>query len=123
MVKTIKIGDKSYDMKSSAFTMFAYKDKLGRNLLTDINSINKKYNEIQKKQQNEQEEAWMDEITPLIENTLKLAHIMICEQNSGFMCYEDWLKELDYLMDNTEWILNVLELGMTPFQGRIQNSQ
>lgn len=123
MVRTIKIGYKSYDLKASAYTMFLYKDKTGRNLLEDIGYINEKYNAIIKLQEDEQSNAWLGELTGIIEKILKLAHLMIQEQNPSFKSYEEWLKELDYLMDDTSWIMEVLEVGISPFCGRVSNSE
>lgn len=123
MIKTIKIGDKSYDMKSSAFTMFAYKNETGRNLLDDINYINNKYQEIGKLDEKEQESALMLEITGIVEKTLKLAYIMYKEQNKEVVSYDDWLKELDNMLENVDWIMEVLELGMSPFRRGIFNAQ
>lgn len=122
MVKTIKIGDKSYDMKSSAFTIFAYKDKMGSDLLSDIKNIQKDCQRMEKLSNEESEESYIDALLPIIEKTLKLAYIMICEQDKNFKGYDDWLKELDNLMENQDWIMEVLELGTTPFKGRTINT-
>lgn len=39
MRKVIKIGDKEYSMKASAYTQFKYKNDTGRSLLCDIQSL------------------------------------------------------------------------------------
>ena len=41
MKKIVKICDKEYTMKSSAYTQFKYKNDTGRNLLNDIQEITK----------------------------------------------------------------------------------
>lgn len=123
MIKTIKIGENSYDMKSSAYTMFKYKNETGRDLLKDINSINTKYSYITKLSEDEQDSAWMEEITGIIENVLRLAYVMIVEQNKEFKSYDEWLKELDGMLENQEWVMEVLELGMSPFRRGIFSSQ
>ena len=46
---------------------------------------------------------------------------MIKEQDKSFKPYEEWLKDLDYLFDDINWIMEVLQLAMTPFQGRVQS--
>ena len=124
MVKTIKIGDKEYNLKSSAFTMFAYKNETGRDFLQDLQELNTTVIEINKLPKEEQDAAWLKELTPIFEKALKLAHIMILEQDKTFKSYEDWLKDLDSLFsDNMTWISDVIEVGIAPFLGRIQNSQ
>ena len=40
MEKIITISGKDFKIKSSAFTPFAYKNEIGRDLLSDINKIN-----------------------------------------------------------------------------------
>lgn len=124
MVKTIKIGDKEYNLKSSAFTMFAYKNETGRDFLQDLQELNTTVIEINKLPKEEQDAAWLKELTPIFEKALRLAHIMILEQDKTFKSYEDWLKDLDSLFsDNMTWLSDVIEVGIAPFLGRIQNSQ
>ena len=124
MVKTVKIGNKEYDLKSSAYTMFKYKNDMQRDLLKDISTINDKYTEISNLPKEEQDVKWISEISGILDMALHLAYIMIQEQDSNFKTsYEDWLKELDALCEDTEWIPSVLEVGISPFLGRIQNSQ
>lgn len=123
MIKNVKIGKEEYTLKSSAFTIFAYKDQTGRDLLSDINAINIKYSEIANLSEQEQNNIWMNEITSIIEHTLKIAHIMIKEANSNFKDYNDWLKDLEELLENPNWIMEVLEVGIAPFQGRVQENK
>lgn len=123
MLKTVNIGKKDYVLKSSAYTIFAYKNETGRDLLVDLNSINEKYIKISKLTEEEQNSAWMNEITGIIENTLKIAHIMIRENDKTFKEYNEWLKDIDELLENPNWIMEVLEVGIAPFRGRIQGIQ
>lgn len=123
MLKNIKIGSKDFTIKSSAYTMFAYKNDTGRDLLKDIGDINKKYKSISKLSKEDQEEKWMEEITGIVENALKLAYTMIKEFDKNFVAYDEWLGNLDNLFEDNNWILEVIEAGMTPFSGRLQNSQ
>jgi len=124
MVKTITIGSKEYNLKSSAFTMFSYKNQTGRDFLQDINSLNDKVKEINKLPKEEQNSAWLNEFSSIMEIALKLTHIMITEQDRTFKSYDEWLKELDNLMgEGNSWLQEVLEVGIAPFFGRIQNSQ
>ena len=119
MVRTVKIGNNEYDLKSSAYTMFAYKDVTGNNLLQDLNELNDKYTKWQK---DKDTSIWMNEIMDIIDKTLRLAHIMILEQNPSFMEYKQWLKEIDGLLDDTNWILEVLEVGLSPFRRGVQSA-
>jgi hypothetical protein len=123
MLKTVNIGNKDYVLKSSAYTIFAYKNETGRDLLVDLNSINEKYIKISKLTEEEQNSAWMNEVTGIIENTLKIAHIMIRENDKTFKEYNEWLKDIDELLENPNWIMEVLEVGIAPFRGRIQRIQ
>ena len=123
MIKNVKIGKTDYVLKSSAFTIFAYKDETGRDLLSDINSINKKYIEISKVSEEEQDSLWLEEITPIIEHTLKIAYIMIKEVDKNFKDYKEWLKDLEELLENPNWIMEVLEVAIAPFRGRVQETQ
>ena len=43
MRKNIKIGNKEYEMSSSAYTQFKYKNDTGRSLLKDLTEFGKKY--------------------------------------------------------------------------------
>ena len=119
LVNAVNIGKKEYVLKSSAYTIFAYKNETGRDLLVDLNSINEKYIKISKLTEEEQNSAWMNEITGIIENTLKIAHIMIRENDKTFKEYNEWLKDIDELLENPNWIMEVLEVGIAPFRGRI----
>lgn len=123
MLKTVNIGNKDYVLKSSAYTIFAYKNETGRDLLVDLNSINEKYIKISKLTEEEQNSAWMNEVTGIIENSLKIAHIMIRENDKAFKEYKEWLKDIDELLENPNWIMEVLEVGIAPFRGRIQKIQ
>lgn len=119
MLKTVTISGKDYVLKSSAFTVFKYKNETGRGLLEDLNDLNKKYTDILK---NENETKFINEIEDLAFKLLKLAHIMIVENDKTFMPFEDWIKEIDDLVSNPLWIQEVIEMGMTPFSGRNNHS-
>ena len=124
MVKTVKIGSKEYNLKSSAFTMFSYKNETGRDLLKDLEQLNTTVSKINKLSEEEQASAWLTEFTPIIEKALKITHIMIKEQDKSFMEYEEWLKDIDCLFNGEmSWITEVIEVAIAPFFGRIQNSQ
>lgn len=121
MVKTIKIGNQNYIMKSSAWTPFKYKSDYGHDLLKDINFLNKKNREIGKLKKDEQEEAWMDEMSGILEMALHMAYCMLTEYDKTFKPYNEWLGEIDDLLGDEAWILEVMELAMSTFRGRVQN--
>ncbi len=123
MVKTIKIGSNEYNMKSSAFTPFKYKSDYGTDLLKDIGKLNTKNKEISKLPKNQQDEAWLNELSDILEMALRIAYTMITEYKKDFKPYENWLEEIDNLFNNTEWIKEVMELAMSTFRGRVSNKE
>lgn len=123
MQKNITIDNKEYSIKSSAFTMFSYKNETGRDLLEDLNLINEKFKSISAKAKEEQSNEWMKELTGILKNILKLTYIMIKESDKDFKPYEDWLHDLDDLFSDTNWIKDVIITGMSPFSRRLQNAE
>jgi len=117
MRKVIKISNKEYSMKSSAYTQFKYKNDTGRKLLDDIQEISH-YNKLPE----EKQIGMMDDLLELL---LKIAFIMIEEADaSQVTTFDNFLKDIDGLFDNTEWINEVIELATAPISRGIQtNSQ
>lgn len=107
MKKIVNIGGKEYTMKSSAYTQFKYKDDTGRRMLSDLQEITK----LQGKKQEEMIEG-MDDLTEIV---LRMAYVMIEEADSSQVkSYEEFLKSIDSLYDNVEWISEVIELATSP---------
>lgn len=107
MKKIIKIGDKEYMMKSSAYTQFKYKDDTGRRLLDDLQDISKLQNK-----SNEEMVSGIEDITEVV---LQMAYVMIEEADSNQVkSYEEFLKGIDSLYDNVDWINEVIELAISP---------
>lgn len=107
MKKVIKISGKEYTMKSSAYTQFKYKNDTGRKMLKDLQEI--------AKLQDANEEDMIDGIEDLSEIILKMAYVMIEEADSTQVkSYDDFLKEIDNLYENTEWMNEVIELATSP---------
>ena len=103
MVKTIKIDGVNYDMKSSAYTQFAYKNLTGRNFLSDIQKLT--------------EVSGNDFLTVdgLIETLLDIAYVMIQEADSSkFKNQEEFIKSIGVLFDDPSWIEEVIGLAITP---------
>lgn len=113
MRKVIKISNKEYSMKSSAYTQFKYKNDTGRKLLDDIQQISK-INSLP-------EEEQVGKTEDLIELLLRIAYIMIEEaDDKQVTTFDDFLKDIDGLFDNTDWIKEVIELAASPISRGIQ---
>ena len=111
MKKIVTISGKEYSMKSSAYTQFKYKNDTGRKLLNDIQ-------EIANLKDVETNIGMMDDLTGTL---LKMAYIMIEEADkSQVTTFEDFLKGIDGLYDNTDWINEVVELAASPISRGIQ---
>lgn len=113
MKKTITINGKNYIAKSSAYTQFKYRDDTGRRMLSDLQEISK----LQEKPEEEQ----LNYVEELLEITLKMAFIMIQEADSSQVTsYDEFLKNLDGVFDNQDWISEVVELAISPISRGIK---
>ena len=107
MKKTIKISGKEYQMKASAYTQFKYKDETGRRMLKDLQELSKL--------QDASEEELIGGIDDLTEIVLKMAYVMIQEADANQVkSYDEFLKSIDNLYDNTDWIGEIIELATSP---------
>lgn len=107
MKKIIKISGKEYEMKASAYTQFKYRDMTGRRMLQDLQDI--------AKLQDADQEEMIGGIDDLTEIVLKMAYVMIDEADSKQVSsYDDFLKSIENLYDNTDWISEVIELATSP---------
>ena len=68
------------------------------------------------KTKTEKEEAWMSEFSGFLEMAYRIAYVMITEYDPGFKSYEDWLKGIDNVFNNENWILEVMECAMSTFR-------
>lgn len=114
MKKQVTISGKDYFMKSSAYTQFKYKNDTGRGMLQDLQTFaNSK----------DIESDLLNNVDNLTEIILKMAYIMIEEADSSqVLNYEEFLKSLDGMFDDTAWIESVLELAMSPISRGIQTT-
>ena len=113
MKKIIKIDGKEYEMKSSAYTQFAYKNLTGRSLLKDIQNISSIADKIQ------DDMSLIDEIT---EPLLDISFIMIQEANPDQVkTKEEFYKSIDSVYDDNAWIQEVMTLAINPLSGQLQN--
>ena len=114
MNKCIKIGDKEINMKSSAYTLLAYKEATGRELIDDIGKMQ---NEAQ-----EDGEINYKGFSKIIGCALDMAYVMASEYDSSIGSKADWLKGMESLEGT--WVNDVLALAMSIFQGKLsQNEQ
>lgn len=115
MKRIIKIGNKEYEMKSSAYTQFKYKNDTGRKLLEDLQNLT----QLQDKEETEMI-ASIDDLTDIV---LRISYVMIEEADpSQVTTFEDFLKGIDGLFDDTEWINEVISLAVAPISRGIQTT-
>lgn len=107
MKKIVNISGKEYTIKSSAYTQFKYKDETGRKMLKDLQDL--------AKLQNANEEEMLESLDELTEIILKMAYVMIEEADSTQVkSYEEFLKSIDNIYENTDWINDVVEVATSP---------
>ena len=110
MIKKIKINEKEFTIHSSALTSFKYKEMTGRELLTDIQSMQK----MDKVDKNNALQITDD----LLDKLLKITYVMIEEQDPTQVDgYESFLKSLDTLFDDDQWMSDVIETAIHPISG------
>ena len=117
MKKTIKIGNKEFQMQSSAYTQFKYRDITGRTLIKDLSKIGEDFNKL--KNQEDVLEQY-DDLDTFITSALRIAYIMSEEGKSFSGSFEDYLKEIDNYLTDYNWISEVVELAISPLSGNIQ---
>lgn len=117
MKKIIKIDRKDYTMQASAYTQFAYKNETGRSLLKDLQDIS----ELQNQSGGNIDFDVIDKIT---EPVLKIAYVMIQEADSKQVDnYESFLKSIDNLYDDFNWVLEVIQLACSPLSRQLQDDK
>lgn len=113
MKKIITIDGKEYEMKSSAYTQFAYKNLTGRSLLKDIQNIASIADKIQ------DDMSLIDEIT---EPLLDISYVMMLEASDGKgMTKEEFYKSIGTMYDDNTWIQEVITLAINPISRQLQN--
>ena len=118
MEKKITIGEKEYLMKSSAYTQFKYKDETGRSLLKDLMTLGKTFDGV--KDQDALES--FDELNDFLTTTLRIAYIMCLEAKSFSGAFEDFLMETDNYLENVDWIMEVMDLAISPLSRGIHTT-
>lgn len=116
MRKIIKIGGKEYTIKSSAYTQFKYKNDTGRKFLNDLQNIA----QIADKSQ----EIQIDKFDDLTDILLRITFVMIEEADkTQVTSFDDFLKSIDGVFDDVEWINEVVEVATSPLSRGIQAPQ
>lgn len=109
MKKIINLGGKEYTMQSSALTQFKYRDMTGRKLMQDIDSI---------KELKAKSDDTLNVLDDLLEILLQITYVMIVESDASQVgSFEDFLKNIDILFDDVDWVEDVIELALTPISG------
>lgn len=107
MKKIITISGKEYTMKSSAYTQFKYKNDTGRRMLQDLQEL--------AKLQDASQDDMINGLDDLTEIVLKMAYVMIEEADSSQVKgYDEFLKSIENLYENTDWISEVISLATSP---------
>lgn len=117
MRKIIRIGSKDFEMQSSAYTQFKYKDETGRSLVKDLTSLGEKFKGLDK--DTEVIDKWED-LEDFLMMTLKIAYIMTNEADSSQAAnFDIFLKQIDGYMNNINWFGEVVELALNPLSGQV----
>lgn len=114
MKKIIKLGGKEYSMQSSALTQFKYRDMTGRKLMQDINAI---------KDLREKNDDILAILDDFIEILLQITYVMIVESDAKQVgSFEDFLKSIEKLFEEIEWVDDVIDLAVSPISGGNQTN-
>lgn len=117
MEKIIKIDGKDYKMASSALTQFSYKNITGRSFLNDVKVLS----DLTKIENLEDDITAIDNFNDLL---LQVTYVMLKEADKDqYASFEDFLKSISHLYDDTQWIYEVIELAVTPISRNLQAKQ
>lgn len=112
MRKVIKIGEKEYSIKSSAYTIFKYKNDTGRDLLADLKELSTLTND-----------NALEQLTTLNDTLLRITYTMIVEADDKQATdYESWLKSIDNVYGDVKWMSESLECAVAPFSGKTESN-
>lgn len=127
-MKKITICDKEYSIDCNAFTRFQYKKVFGTGIFSDIKVLNQfsdRQNEIRKKLEKENateeeiqkaiNEMMLDNLDDFIDVIEKIAYILIYTANPQIESFENWLKGIEKINLNDNWIAEVTELAVNSF--------
>lgn len=116
MKKIIRISNKDYTIKSSAYTQFKYKNDTGRNLLSDLQSLRLKI-------EGKKEEEVVGALDDMLDIVLKITYILIDEANQENVgSFDDFLKGIDDLFSDINWIADSIECAIAPLSRGTQGN-
>lgn len=111
MQKVITISNQKYTIKSSAWTQFKYKNDTGRNLLSDLQAL-------QKKIEGKSESELIASLDDMLGVLMRITYNLIEEAGDDKVkSYEDFLKNVDDLFSDTQWLIDTLEVAIAPLSG------
>ena len=123
MEKRIKIGSKEFNMSSSAYTQFKYKNDTGRSLMQDLSEFETEYKDLLNIKEDEVSSKMLGQIDEIMELVLRVAFIMTNENDkSQASTFDEFLKQIDDYYSDLGWLTEVVELATSPFQRRVQTS-
>ena len=121
MEKTIKIGNKEFNMSSSAYTIVKYKNDTGRSLMQDLAEFETKYKDLFYAKEDNINMNILGQVDEIMEMILRIAFIMTNEKDkSQAQTFDDFLKQIDNYYEELDWLNEVVELATSPFQRRVQ---
>lgn len=117
-MESIKIGNQEFVIKSSAYTQFAYKNETGRNFLKDLSKL------IDFNSNKPDLKSSLDMLDEFNDLLLSVTFVMIKEANENQVTsYDNFLKSIDVMYDNTDWPTKVILLACKPLSGQLQTNQ
>lgn len=108
---------KDISIQSSAYSSFHYKDLTGRSWLDDLNYWIKNADKI-KKNLAKGDLSGIDDLLTLI---LNVSYVLYSDgdQNNN-LSFEEFLKRIDGMFDDSKWIDEVLTCAVSPFSRQLQ---
>ena len=117
MKKEITIGSITFPVQSSAFTPFAYKNMTGRELLSDLMTLQDKLTEAQA-----DESKAPEIISAVLSNVWELAYTMYSEAEKNALAFPEWLKQFDGILDDNSWLAEVVATAASTFRRNIETN-
>ena len=129
-MKTIKICDKEYEIDCNAYTYIQFKKIFKISIFEAVQQVQfflqKQVlikNEILKDDPDISQETlevvisnqMINDIDDFFESITKLAYILIYTVNEKLLEYEKWLKTIDKMSIDDDWIVEVTELAVEKF--------
>lgn len=127
-MKEIVICDKHYNIDCSAYTYLQYKQVFKRGIFSDIQILKDFFTKqtasiIKLKSENIDEvnidkklsDNLLSEIDDFIEAITRLTYIFIYTNDTNFMSYEDFMKDIPRLSVEDDWVIEVTEFAVEKF--------